>query len=151
MSEDAYTSTPVDRAAQDIREGGADAALAVAVQSYTALAGHVPPGDSMTAEVLPVLWSVITADERKTYPDRLQEFINRYQERLARLYTEYGPHSAIAQHGRHELFAHPVSLIALERLSTVRSRFALAAQWNGELPDTWLNDICGPWGIATIL
>ncbi|MFD9487591.1 hypothetical protein ACFWBX_27205 [Streptomyces sp. NPDC059991] len=141
----------MDRAAQEVRQGGADTVLAVAVQSYAAFVVHVPCDDSMTAEVLPVLWSVITAEERETYPDRLQEFVSRFHERLVRLYAEYGPRSAIARHGRHELFALPVSLIVLERLSCVRSRFALAAQWDGELPDTWLNDLCGPWGIAEVL
>lgn len=54
--------------------------------------------------------------------------MDAYRERLDRLYADYGPQSATAQHGRHELFAHPVSLIALKRQSSVRSRFALAAR-----------------------
>ncbi|MFI0983649.1 hypothetical protein ACH4SP_42450 [Streptomyces sp. NPDC021093] len=149
MSTDAYTSGPVDRAAEDLREGDADAALAVAVRSYAAFAVHVRFDDGMTEEVLPVLWSVIPEEERDTYPERLEEFVTRYEERLVRLYAEYGPQSSIARHGRHELLAHPVSLIALERLSSVR--FALAARWDGELPDRWLNDLCGPWGIGDIL
>ncbi|MGW7412750.1 hypothetical protein [Streptomyces sp. NPDC054863] len=149
MSTDAYTSGPVDWAAEDVREGDADAALAVAVRSYAAFAVHVRFDDGMTEEVLPVLWSVITEEERETYPERLEEFVSRYQERLVRLYADYGPQSAIAKHGRHELLAHPVSLIALERLSS--ARFALSARWDGELPDRWLNDLCGPWGIAEML
>ncbi|MFI0976190.1 hypothetical protein ACH4SP_04070 [Streptomyces sp. NPDC021093] len=151
MSTDAYTSNVVDRAAEDVREGDADAVLAVAVRSYAAFAVHVRFDDGMTEEVLPVLWSVIPAEEREGYPERLEEFVNRYQERLVRLYAEYGPQSATARHGRHELLAHPVSLIALERLSTARPRFALAARWNGELPDRWLNDLCAPWGIVEVL
>ncbi|MEU8893921.1 hypothetical protein [Streptomyces sp. NPDC048442] len=75
--------------------------------------------------------------------------MNTSRERLVRLFAEYGPQSAIAKHGRHELLAHPVSLIALERLST--ARFALALLWDGELPDRWLNDLCGPWGIGEVL
>ncbi|MFD3513848.1 hypothetical protein [Streptomyces sp. NPDC058657] len=151
MSTGAYTSGPVDRAAEDVREGDADMVLAVAVRSYAMFAVHGRFHDGMTEEVLPVLWSVIPEEEREAYPARLEAFVDAYRERLERLYAEYGPQSATAKYGRRELFAHPVSLIALERLSTGRSRFALAARWNGELPDRWLNDICGPWGVAEVL
>ncbi|MFF9206726.1 hypothetical protein ACF1AE_34155 [Streptomyces sp. NPDC014986] len=105
----------------------------------------------MTEDVLPVLWSVITEEERETYPEQLEEFVSRYRERLVRLYAEYGPQSVTARYGRHELLACPVSLIALERPSCVRSHFALSARWDGELPDRWLNDLCGPWGVAEVL
>ncbi|MEU8893370.1 hypothetical protein [Streptomyces sp. NPDC048442] len=151
MSTDAYTGGPVDRAAEDVREGDADKVLAVAVRSYAAFAVHVRFDDGMTEEVLPVLWSVTPEAEREAYPARLEEFVARYRERLVRLYAEYGPQSAIARHGRYELFARPVSLIVLERLSTVRSRYGLAARWDGELPDRWLNDLGGPWGVAEML
>ncbi|MEU5163824.1 hypothetical protein AB0G74_30005 [Streptomyces sp. NPDC020875] len=151
MSTDAYTGGPVDRAVDDVEEGAADAVLAVAVRSYAAFAVPGRSGDSMTEEVLPVLWSVITEEERETYSEQLEEFVSRYRERLVRLYAEYGPGSAAAGYGRRELLARPVSLIALERLSGVRSRFALSARWNGELPDRWLNDLCGPWGVAEVL
>ncbi|MFJ6700701.1 hypothetical protein ACIQM4_32285 [Streptomyces sp. NPDC091272] len=151
MSTDAYTGGAVDRAAEDVREGDADATLAVAVRSYAAFAVHVRFDDGMTEEVLPVLWSVIAAAERETYPAQLEEFVSRHQDQLLRLYAQYGPQAAIAQHGRCELFAHPVSLIALERLSSVRTRHALAARWNGELPDRWLNDLCEPWGVPEVL
>lgn len=149
MSTDAYTSGAVDRAAEEVREGAADRVLAVAVRSYAAFAVHVRFDDGMTEEVLPVLWSVIPEEERAAYPARLEEFVNTYRERLVRPYADYGPQSAIAKHGRHELFAHPVSLIALERLSA--ARFALAMGWDGEPPDRWLNDLCGPWGVAEVL
>ncbi|MFB9523638.1 hypothetical protein [Streptomyces cremeus] len=103
----------------------------------------------MTGEVLPVLWPVVPEAERVAYPGRLEEFVDTYRERLVLLFAEYGPQSAIAKHGRHELLAHPVSLIILERLTA--ARFALAMGWDGELPDRWLNDLCGPWGIAEVL
>ncbi|MFI5808339.1 hypothetical protein [Streptomyces sp. NPDC051561] len=151
MSTDAYTSGPVDRAAEEVRDGAADMVLAVAVRSYAAFAVHVRFDDSMTEEVLPVLWSVLTEEERAAYPVRLEEFMNTYRERLERLYAEYGPQSATARHGRRELLAHPVSLIVLEQLVEVRSRYALAARWNGELPDRWLNDISTTWGVGTLL
>ncbi|MFD3517453.1 hypothetical protein [Streptomyces sp. NPDC058657] len=151
MSTDAYTSDPVERAAEDVREGDADATLAVAVRSYAMFAIHVRFHDGMTEEVLPVLWSVIPRDQREAYPARLEEFVDAYRERLVRLFAEYGPQSAIAKHGRHELLAHPVSLIALEQLSAVRSRYALAARWNGELPDRWLNDMSATWGVSEVL
>ncbi|MFI0976432.1 hypothetical protein ACH4SP_05335 [Streptomyces sp. NPDC021093] len=149
MSTDADTSGPVDRAAEEVREGAADRVLAVAVRSYAAFAVHVRFDDTMTEEVLPVLWSVLTEEECAASPARLEEFVNTHRERLVRLYTEYGPQSAIAKHGRHELLAHPVSLIALERLST--ARFALAMRWNGKLPDRWLNDVSATWGIGEVL
>ncbi|MFI0982737.1 hypothetical protein ACH4SP_37725 [Streptomyces sp. NPDC021093] len=124
---------------------------AVAVRSYAAFAVHVRFDDGMTENVLPVPWSVIPEGEREAYPARLEEFVDAYRERLVRLYAEYGPQSATAKCGRHELFAHPMSLIVLERLVEVRSRFTLTARWNGELPDRWLNDLSGPWGIAEML
>ncbi|MFD3516430.1 hypothetical protein [Streptomyces sp. NPDC058657] len=52
---------------------------------------------------------------------------------------------------RRELLAHPVSLIVLERLSSIRSRYALAARWNGELPDRWLNEVSASWGVGEVL
>ncbi|MFD3518604.1 hypothetical protein [Streptomyces sp. NPDC058657] len=151
MSTDAYTSGLVDRAAEDVREGDADAMLAVAVRSYAIFAVHVRFDDGMTEEVLPVVWSVIPEVEREAYPARLEAFVETYRERLERLYKEYGHPSATAKHGQRELLAHPVSLIVLERLSSLRSRYALAARWNGELPDRWLNDLNVTWGAGALL
>ncbi|MEU8893920.1 hypothetical protein [Streptomyces sp. NPDC048442] len=68
MSADAYTSGPVERAAEEVREGAADRVLAVAVRSYAAFAVHVRFNDGMTEEVLPVLWSVNPEEERAAYP-----------------------------------------------------------------------------------
>ncbi|GHA51595.1 hypothetical protein GCM10010329_86600 [Streptomyces spiroverticillatus] len=48
MSTDAYTSGPVDRAAEEGREGAADRVLAVAVWSYAAFAVRVRFDDGMT-------------------------------------------------------------------------------------------------------
>ena len=151
MSTDAYTSGPVDRAAEEVREGAADRVLAVAVRSYAAFAVHVRFDDTMTGEVLPVLWSVLTEEERAAYPARLEEFVNTHRERLVCLYAEYGPQSATAKYGRRELLAHPVALIVLEQLVEVRSRYALAARWNGHLPDRWLNDLSTTWGVGEML
>ncbi|WP_263972756.1 hypothetical protein [Streptomyces aureocirculatus] len=44
-----------------------------------------------------------------------------------------------------------MSLIVLEHLVEVRSRYAPAARWNGELPDRWLNDISTNWGAGALL
>ncbi|MFF0747177.1 hypothetical protein ACFYVL_43030 [Streptomyces sp. NPDC004111] len=89
--------------------------------------------------------------ERAGYPGVLEEFVREYRERLAGLFAEYGPQSATAQHGRRELLAHPESLIVLERLVAVRSRYTLAVWWNGELPDRWLNDVSAVWGVGNVL
>ncbi|MFJ4878396.1 hypothetical protein ACIP93_24735 [Streptomyces sp. NPDC088745] len=151
MSTDAYTSRPVERAAEEVREGLAVAALAVAVCSYAQFAVHARFDAGMTGEVLPVLWSVVPEEQRAAYPARLEEFVDTHRERLVRLFAEYGPQSATARHGRCELLAHPVSLIVLEQLVAVRSRYALAARWNGELPDRWLNDISTTWGVGELL
>ncbi|MFD4834336.1 hypothetical protein ACFWPV_31565 [Streptomyces uncialis] len=61
----------------------------------------------MTEEVLPVLWSVITEEEREAYPEQLEEFVSRYRERLVRLYARYRPQSVTARHGRRELLVCP--------------------------------------------
>ncbi len=107
MTTDAYTSGPVERAAEGVREGLAVAALAVAVCSYAQFAVHARFDAGMTGEVLPVLWSVIPENEREACPARLEEFVDTHRERLARTFAEYGPQSAIAKHGRHELLAVP--------------------------------------------
>ncbi|MFD3513939.1 hypothetical protein [Streptomyces sp. NPDC058657] len=84
MTTDAYTSGPVDRAAEEVREGAADRVLAVAVRSYAAFAVHVRFDDGMTEEVLPVLWSVIPDKEREAYPERLEVFVtHRRDQRMA--------------------------------------------------------------------
>ncbi|MFF1651157.1 hypothetical protein [Streptomyces sp. NPDC058240] len=145
MSADAYTEGVLGRAAAEVGRGAADAVLAVAVRSYPHFTVHARFESGMTEAVVPVLWSVIGCGGREAYPARLEEFIGRYQARLARLYTDYGPGSAIAGHGRYELLAHPVSLIALERLTAVR--FALAGRWEDELPEAWLVDLGSAWGI----
>lgn len=124
MSADAYTEDVVGRAAEEVDRGAADAVLAVAVRSYPRFAVHARFESGMAKAVLPVLWSVVGCGKREAYPDRLEEFINRYQERLARLCTEYVPGSAIAAHGRYELLARPVSLIAPVRLKAVRLTLA---------------------------
>ena len=114
--------------------------------TYALFAVHARFDDAMTEAVLPVRLSATPPEQREAYPGRLEEFVQEFRERLVRLYADYGPQSAIARHGRHELLAHPVSLIALEQLSG--ARYALATRWDGELPDRWLNDICGPWGVG---
>jgi hypothetical protein len=102
MSTDAYTSRPVERAAEEVREGLAVAALAVAVCSYAEFAVHARFDAGMTGDVLPVLWSVVPEAERAAYPGRLEAFVDAHREQLRRLYAEYGPQSATAKHGRHE-------------------------------------------------
>ncbi|MFF0747134.1 hypothetical protein ACFYVL_42790 [Streptomyces sp. NPDC004111] len=139
------------RAAEDVRQGDADAVLAVAVRSYALFAVHARFGDGMGEEVLPVAWSAIPPAEHAGYPGVLEEYGQDYRERLDELFAEYGPQSATAQHGRRELLAHPVSLIVLERLVAVRSRYVLAARYNGELPDRWLNDMSAAWGVGELL
>ncbi|MFD3518451.1 hypothetical protein [Streptomyces sp. NPDC058657] len=44
-----------------------------------------------------------------------------------------------------------MSLIVLEQLVEVRSRYTLSARWNGELPDRWLSDISATWGVGEML
>ncbi|MFF0747178.1 hypothetical protein ACFYVL_43035 [Streptomyces sp. NPDC004111] len=55
MSPDAYGSGPVEWAAEDVRQGGADAVLAVAVRSYALFAVHARFGDGMGEDVLPLV------------------------------------------------------------------------------------------------
>ncbi|MFF0739138.1 hypothetical protein ACFYVL_01950 [Streptomyces sp. NPDC004111] len=146
-STEAYAHSAVERAELEVREGAADRVLAVAVRSYTQFGVHARFDSVVTQEVLPALWSTVRDAERAHHPDLLEDFVIRYQERLVRLFASCGPRSAAAVRGRYELLAHPVGLIALERLATVPS--ALTERWRGTLPDQWLADLTSGWGAAT--
>ncbi|WP_394427419.1 hypothetical protein [Streptomyces sp. SGAir0957] len=123
--------------------------LAVAGPLYTAFTGH--GGDrSLSESVVEVLAPAVGDLGVDAYGVRLGAFVERYRERLARNYADYGPHSAHhVPRGRYVLARQPESLIVWELLSGVRGRFALRAAWqDSELPGSWLEDMADVWGVA---
>ncbi|MER5890907.1 hypothetical protein ABT160_44420 [Streptomyces sp. NPDC001941] len=143
------------RALVEVRTGAAWDAWAVAVAAHVFLnpverARWEGRGEDRLDELLlPVLWASVHPSERAGYAGVLEAFAARHEERLQRLFADYGPASAIAGSGRYEVFGYPVSLFVLERLSGVGSRFRLRAWWQSEGLDLrWLEDAGQGWGVA---
>ncbi|MER5888102.1 hypothetical protein ABT160_30145 [Streptomyces sp. NPDC001941] len=143
------------RAVLEVRTGAAWDAWAVAMAAHVFLnpvdrARWEGRGeDRLDEQLLPVLWASVHPSERAGYAAVLEAFTARHEERLGRLFTDYGPASAIAGSGRYEVFGYPVSLLILERLSGVGSRFRLRAWWQSEGLDLrWLEDADHGWGGA---
>lgn len=118
--------------------------LVVAERLFREAAGERPLGRGVCEEVLAVVLKALPADEHAGYPARLEEFAQRRRERLAQLYLEFGPDSAIAAHGRYELVGQPVSVVLCELLDA--RPLWLAGVWDYELPEVWLADIAEAWG-----
>ncbi|KQX54697.1 MULTISPECIES: hypothetical protein [unclassified Streptomyces] len=99
----------------------------------------------VTEQVLGAVLRTMSPRQRAGYPGRLAEFTSAHQERLERLYAEYGPGSPIAVHGRYSLVHSPTSVAVLERLAATPS--ALHEEWDAaELPPAWLDGLTTAWG-----
>ncbi|MGW7291725.1 hypothetical protein ACWGIB_04940 [Streptomyces xiamenensis] len=118
--------------------------LELAEQVYRTFTDH-PYNRDLSHDVVDVLGQTI--DDETTYGEQLADFTERWQERLERTYTDYGPTSAhFLEHGRYLLASQPESLIIFERLTNARYR--LARTWDGELPPTMLADMSQAWGAS---
>ncbi|MFD3552151.1 hypothetical protein [Streptomyces goshikiensis] len=112
--------------------------------SFTSVSDLDP---EVTSEVLTAILGTMTSRQRAGYAGRLTEFSAAHRARLERLYTEYGPGSAIAIHGRYSVVHSPTSLAVLERLATVPS--ALREEWDAaELPPAWLDGLTTAWNAS---
>ena len=99
--------------------------------------------------MLSVALAALPAGERAGYPERLEEFARVRRDRLAHLYREFSPDSAITRHVRYELVSHPVGIVLCERLDT--KPMWLSGTWEGKLPDQWLADVAEAWGVPLAL
>ncbi|MER5891306.1 hypothetical protein ABT160_46520 [Streptomyces sp. NPDC001941] len=107
--------------------------------------------DRLDELLLPVVWASVHPSERAGYAAVLEAFTARHEERLERLFTEYGPASANATRGegRYQVLGYPASLLILQRLSGVGSRAGPHAWWKREgLEVRWLQDAGQGWGVA---
>ncbi|MFF4454107.1 hypothetical protein [Streptomyces goshikiensis] len=112
--------------------------------SFTSVSDFDP---EVTSEVLTAILGTMTSRQRAGYAGRLTEFSSAHRARLERLYTEYGPGSAIAIHGRYSVVHSPTSLAVLERLATAPS--ALREEWDAaELPPAWLDGLTTAWNAS---
>ncbi|MFG2710949.1 hypothetical protein ACGFX2_10290 [Streptomyces goshikiensis] len=112
--------------------------------SFTSVSDFDP---EVTSEVLTAILGTMSSRQRAMYAGRLTEFSSAHRARLERLYTEYGPGSAIAIHGRYSVVHSPTSLAVLERLATAPS--ALREEWDAaELPPAWLDGLTTAWNAS---
>ncbi|MER5883666.1 hypothetical protein ABT160_07540 [Streptomyces sp. NPDC001941] len=149
----------VTRARLEVRTGAAWAAWEVATAAHADLAAPVAARQErggvqggLGERVLPVVWACVAPGERPGYPAVLETFLVRHEERLKRLFSQYGTGSAgavDAEPGRCELYASPVSLMVLERLTGSGSRVRLAGHWkNEDLDQSWLKDAATAWDVT---
>ncbi|MEU9034123.1 hypothetical protein AB0D45_04315 [Streptomyces sp. NPDC048352] len=101
----------------------------------------------VSEQVLTAVLGTLSPRQRAAYAGRLTRFAADHRLRLARLYAEFGPGSAIALHGRYSLLHSPTSLAVLERLVTAPS--ALREEWDAaELPPAWLDGLSASWAAS---
>ncbi|MEU9235211.1 hypothetical protein [Streptomyces subrutilus] len=102
----------------------------------------------VTEQVLVAVLSTMTPRARAGYAGRLTQFTATHRARLERLYTQYGPGSPTAIHGRYSLLHSPTSVAVLERLATTAP--ALREEWDAaELPPAWLEGLLTAWHAAS--
>ncbi|WP_405690089.1 hypothetical protein [Streptomyces sp. NBC_01185] len=95
-------------------------------------------------DVLTAVLGTMSVVGRVRYAGRLEQFTDSHRQRLERLYTQYGPRSRIAVHGRYSLLHSPSSVAVLERLISAPS--ALRVEWEqAELPPAWLEGLSKAW------
>ncbi|MGW3733177.1 hypothetical protein [Streptomyces sp. NPDC005148] len=99
----------------------------------------------LSQEIIPVLLKVINAPIL-TYVKTLEEFSKDNRAKLAEFFRDYGPESASGLAGQNILASQPECIIIFELIS--RRPEALRAKWeNGPLPEDWLSEISGSWGV----
>ncbi|WP_436843226.1 hypothetical protein [Streptomyces narbonensis] len=143
LAPDPTVSSPDDRSPVGRAEmERAKVAITPLYLSYTAVSELDPDA---TEQVLTAVLGTMSPRQRAGYPGRLTEFATAHHARLERLYTEYGPGSAIAIHGRYSLVHSPTSVAVLERLAAAPA--ALHEEWDAaELPPAWLDGLVTAWG-----
>ncbi|MFE5966740.1 hypothetical protein [Streptomyces sp. NPDC056463] len=106
---------------------------------------HVSDLDPEVSEdVLVAVLGTMSTAERAGYAGHLDAFAESWNERLNRLYAEYGPGSDVSIHGRYSLLHSPSSVAVLERL--VSAPDALREEWDRvELPPVWLEGLAKAW------
>ncbi|MET9324200.1 hypothetical protein ABZX75_29140 [Streptomyces sp. NPDC003038] len=109
--------------------------------SFTAVSELDP---EVTDEVLAAVLATMSPRQRAGYAGRLAEFAAAHRTRLERLFTAYGPGSAITVHGRYSLLHSATSIAVLERLDAAPQ--ALREEWDAaELPPAWLDGLTTAW------
>jgi putative GTP pyrophosphokinase len=77
------------------------------------------PGEAeLSLEVLSLLGSVFTSEERMNYKSRLTEFVMDHAETITKIFRDFGSGSEFAGQFAYFLFSQPESLIVYERLAT---------------------------------
>lgn len=100
----------------------------------------------LSHEVIEVLQQAVPADV-DGYRYQLVEFAERWRDRLARAYQQFGPTSDhFLEDGRYILASQPESLIIFERLAA--DSFTLQDLWAaGPFAESLLHDMAEAWGI----
>lgn len=99
----------------------------------------------LSQEIIPVLLEVIDVPI-PAYTKTLEEFSNNNRVKLAEFFRDYGPESASGMAGQNILATQPECIVIFELVS--RKPEALRARWEEELlPEDWLSELCGSWGV----
>lgn len=83
-------------------------------------------------------------DDQATFPSRLTSFVADNEDRLARVFSEYGADSDVGRQGLYLLLSQPESIVLLQRLA---ERATVTEQtWEQNLPEDLLADVRDAWG-----
>lgn len=101
---------------------------------------HAPSNRQVGAMIIDAVADAFEPDEVDNYPDTIGSFVASKQPELEQLYSEYGPHSAVAYLPAYVVFGQAESLALLERLSTKRHK--VAAAWaRAGMPRSYLEAV----------
>ena len=112
---------------------------------YLALA-HSPSSSRRVGRmIIDAISTTFEQADIDNYADILDAFVIGHRTDLETLYSDYGPHSAVAYLPTYVLFGQAESLAIFERLST--KRHALAAAWStAGMPRTYLEAVASAAG-----
>ncbi|WP_328923724.1 MULTISPECIES: hypothetical protein [unclassified Streptomyces] len=112
--------------------------------SFTAVSVLDPEA---TDEVLVAVLGTMSPRQRAGYAGRVTEFAVAHRTRLERLFSTFGPGSAITVHGRYSLLHSATSIAVLERLLVASQE--LRQEWDAaELPPAWLDGLTTAWNAS---
>lgn len=125
--------------------GTTAARLIPSLEGHYLTLAHSPSSRQVGRMIIDAISTTFEQADIDDYADILDAFVIRHRTDLEKLYSDYGPHSAVAYLPTYVLFGQAESLAILERLST--KRHALAAAWStAGMPRAYLEAVASAAG-----
>ena len=105
--------------------------LEAAERLFVSVTGCTSYDCDLSEEILAVVLKCVSAEEQDGYVRQLEAFAEAKRDRLAKLYSLYGPGGTFADESRCYLTHQPESIVVCERLDTVP--LWLDRVWNDEI------------------